>query len=129
MPLPRGSSSLSLVEPGQPSLQEWVDRSLSEAISEARSRGAQVFHVSNLRIDSELSVGVFDSPVEDAFLFGDQSRVMIGVGAVKVLEPGHSTVTDSRTTRNLLGGGTMPTVDISKVTVMGGWGFPSAPGS
>jgi isochorismate synthase len=119
-----------MAEPGQPTLQEWVDSTLEEAISTARSKGTRVFHFGSRRLDPELPLGMFDSPVEDVFLFGSKDRVVIGIGVAKVLEPGYSMAMDSLTMRGLLEQeGTLSTLDASRIMIMGGWGFPSAPGS
>jgi len=117
----RSAPSLSFAEPLQRQpIQAWIDRSISEGLSDARSKGARVLHVSTRRLDWELPLGTFDSSVEDVHFFGTLDRLVLGIGVAKVIEPG------SRKGRSLLGKENLSTADASKVMVMGGWGFPDA---
>jgi isochorismate synthase len=119
----RSAPSLSFAEPRQRQpIQAWLDRSISEGLSDARSKGARVLHVSTRKLDWELPLAPFDSSVEDVHFFGTRDRVVLGIGVAKVIEPG------SRKRRSLLGKDNMSTADASKVMVMGGWGFPAAGG-
>jgi isochorismate synthase len=125
MPPYRTASSLSIAEPRQPSsLQDWVDRSLSDALSEARRRGAPILHVSSRGIEMELPLGAFDSSVEDVNFFGGRGGAVLGVGAAEAMETGPSSLPGSGPTRSLLPEGLVSTADASKVVLMGGWGFP-----
>jgi len=116
---------LSFAEPGQRSLlQDWVDGSLSEGLSEAQSRGARLLHVSTKTLDWELPLGVFDSSIEDVHFFGGRDRAVLGIGVAKALEPDFPKLMGSRARRSLLGLDLQSAADASDVTVMGGWGFP-----
>ena len=120
---------MSFAEPRQRSvLQDWVDRSLAEGLSEARSRGAAVLHVSTRKVDWELPLGVFDSSLEDVQFFGGPERAVLGVGAAKAFDLGPPKRMGSRARRSLLGLGAVSAADASKVMVIGGWGFPSSRG-
>jgi len=120
---------LSFAEPRQRTvLQGWVDRSLAEGLSEARSRGAPVVHVSTKKLDWELPLGVFDSSVEDVHFFAGPERAVLGVGVAKAFELGSPRLMGDRARRSLLGLGSLSTADASKVMVIGGWGFPSSHG-
>jgi menaquinone-specific isochorismate synthase len=125
----RSASSLSFAELRQRSvLQDWADRSLAEGLSEARSRGAAVLHVSTKKIDWDLPLSVFDSSVEDVQFFGGPERAVLGVGVAKALELGSPRLMGGRARRSLLGLGSLSAADASKVMVIGGWGFPPSHG-
>ncbi|HEV2389617.1 MAG TPA: isochorismate synthase [Nitrososphaerales archaeon] len=129
MPPRRSASALSFAEPLQRSaLQGWVDRSLAEGLSEARSRGAAVLHISARRVNWDLPLGVFDSSIEDAQFFGGPERAVLGVGAAKAFDLGPPERMGSRARRSLLRLGAVSAADASKVMVIGGWGFPSSRG-
>jgi len=115
---------LSFAEP----LLDWVDRSLAEGLSEARSRGAQVLHVSTRKLDWELPLGVFDSSVEDVHFFGGAGRVVLGVGVAESFELSSPKLMRSRARKSLLELDSLSRAEASSVMVMGGWGFPSAHG-
>ena len=120
---------MSFAEPRQRSiLLDWVDRSLAEGLSEARSSGAVVLHVSTRRVDWELPLDVFDSSLEDAQFFGGPERAVLGVGTAKAFELGPPKRMAGRVRRSLQGLGAVSAADSSKVMVIGGWGFPSSPG-
>jgi len=125
MPPYRNSSSLSLAEPSlRTPLKEWVDRSLSDALSMARRESSPVLHVSGRRVEWELPLRAFDSSIEDANLMVGRDGAVMGVGAAMLMEPGASRLVGSGPTRGLLGEGIVSTEDASKILVMGGWGFP-----
>jgi menaquinone-specific isochorismate synthase len=105
-----------------------VDRSLAEGISEARSRGARVLHVSIRKLDWELPLGAFDSSVEDAHYFGGAERAVLGVGVAKSFDLVSPKLAGLRARRSLLELDSLSTAEASKVMVMGGWGFPAARG-
>src|SRR5438445_4308668 len=120
------SSSLSFAEPHQALLlQGWIELALSEALSAAKSRDAPLLHVSTLKLRAGLPLCAFDSSIRDAFLFGHRDRVVVGVGAAKVLEPSLSKGASAVTKRSLLASA-LSNVDASDVVVMGGWGFAPA---
>lgn len=120
---------MSFAEPRQHSvLQDWVDRSLDEGLSEARSRGAAMLHVHTRKVNWELPLGVFDSSLDDAQFFGGPERAVLGVGTAKAFNLGPPGSMGSRARRCLLGLGNMSAADASRVMVIGGWGFPSSPG-
>jgi isochorismate synthase len=122
---PYRSASLSLAEPGRPSLlQDWVDRAVTDALTQARMRGTPLLHVSGRRFDQELPLCIFDSSVEDVNYLGGRDGAVLGVGTAKVVEPDSSKLVGDGPTRSLLGEGVVSTVDASKIVVMGGWGFP-----
>jgi isochorismate synthase len=122
MPQRRSTSSLSLAEPRQRSLKEWVDRSLTEGIAEARRRGTAVLHCSFTKLDVQLPLGVFDSSVEDVHFFGRREKAVLGLGVAKELEPVRSGA------KGFLAMGAVSAEDASRMTVMGGWGFSSSRG-
>lgn len=124
MPARRSFSSLSFAEPGQRPLQGWVDRSIAESLSEARRRGARLFHVRTTRVDWGLPLGVFESSVSDVHFFGGRDHAILGVGVAKVLEEGTMNPGTGRRMRELLERDHLATADASKVVVVGGWGFP-----
>jgi len=120
---------LSFAEPRQRSvLHDWVDRSLADGLSEAMSRGAGVLHVSTKKVDWELPLRVFDSSIEDVHFFASPGKVVLGVGAAKAFELGPPKLMGSRARRSLSGLGSLSREDASKVTVVGGWGFPDGHG-
>jgi menaquinone-specific isochorismate synthase len=117
----RSAPSLSFAEPRQRALiQAWVDRSISEGLSDARGNGASLLHVNTRKLDWELPLGMFDSSVEDVHFLGTRDRAVLGIGVAKVIQPG------SR--KSLLGKDDLSTANASKVIAMGGWGFPEAGG-
>jgi menaquinone-specific isochorismate synthase len=129
MPPYRTAPSLSLAEPRQrPSIQDWVDRSLSDALSEARRRGAPVLYVSRRRLEMGLPLGAFDSSVEDVNFFGARDGAVLGLGAAEAMEPGPSRLLGSGPTGSLLAEGIISTADASKIVLMGGRGFPPPSG-
>ena len=115
---------MSFAEPRKRWLQDWVDRSLSEGLSDARSRGAQLLHVSTKKLDWEVPLGVFDSSVEDVHFFGGRDKVVLGVGVAKAFEPDSPKLMGSRSRMGFFGLDSLSTADASRVMVMGGWGFP-----
>ena len=83
----RRSSSLSFAEPPpSTTLQDWVDRSLTEGLSLAKRTGAALLWATSMELRAGLPLRAFDSPIEDAFLFGGRDRVVMGVGVAKTFE-------------------------------------------
>lgn len=120
---------MSFAEPPQRSvLNGWVDRSLAEGLSEARSRGAALLQVSTRKVNWELPLGVFDSPIEDAQFFGGPERAVLGVGAAEAFDLGPPELMGSRARRSFLGLGALSAAEASRVMLIGGWGFPSSQG-
>jgi menaquinone-specific isochorismate synthase len=129
MPSRRAASTLSLEEPRQRSaLQDWVDRALAEGLSDARRMGEATLHVVSRRVDWPLPLGVFDSPVQDVHFFGGPERAVLGVGVAKAFELGQPGRAGRRPRTALLALGSLSASDASKVSLIGGWGFPSAHG-
>lgn len=129
MPSRRIASTLSLEEPRQRSaLQDWVDRSLAEGLSDARNKGAATLHVASRRVDWPLPLEVFDSPVQDVHFFGGPERAVLGVGVARAFELGQPGKIGARARTALLALGSLPAPDASRVSLIGGWGFPSARG-
>ena len=119
---------MSLAEPRQRSIQEWVDRSLSQGLSQARSLGEQVLHVSTKKLDWELPLWVFDSSVEDVHFFGGGGRAVLGVGVAEDFELSSPRLMRSRARKSLLSLDSPSKAEASNVTIMGGWGFPPSHG-
>jgi isochorismate synthase len=129
MPSRRIASTLSLEEPRQRSaLQDWVDRSLAEGLSDARRNGGATLHVASRRVDWPLPMGVFDSHVQDVHFFGGPERAVLGVGVAKAFELGQPGRIGGRARTALLALGSLPAPDASRVSLIGGWGFPSPHG-
>lgn len=129
MPPFRSASSLSFAEPNHEQiLQDWVDRSVSEGISKARSDGAPTLYVSTKKLDWDLDLGAFESSVGDVHFFGSRDMVLLGLGVARAFEPTSLKVLGSRAMRKHLGLDSLSAGDTSKVKVVGGWGFPHALG-
>jgi isochorismate synthase len=124
-------SSLSLAEPTIRSLDGWVDSSLSRAIARARRAGTPVLYAETRKLERgnplRLPLHLLDS-VADAFFFGDRDRTVIGAGVARAFEPGSSIAAGDRL-RDLLSRVKLVSDDPSRVTIMGGWGFPLPSGS
>jgi len=129
MPARRIASTLSLEAPRQRSaLQDWVDRSLDEGLSDARRRGKTTLHVTSRRVDWPLPFGVFDSRIRDVHFFGGPGRAVLGVGIAKAFELGPPVQIATRARAALRALGSLSPSDASKVLLIGGWGFPSTRG-
>jgi len=124
---PQRSAPLSFAEPRlRAPLREWVDRSLADGLSQAKREGKAFLYVSTKRLEEELPLGVFDSCVADVQFFGSPCRAVLGVGVARSFELGPSKLMGSRARRSLQRLGPISGADASEVTVIGGWGFPSA---
>ena len=99
-----------------------------EGLTEARSSRERVLHVSTKKLDWDIPLGAFDSPVEDVHFFGGGGRAVLGVGVAEDFELSSPKLMRSRARRSLLGLGSRSRAEASKVTIMGGWGFPPAHG-
>jgi menaquinone-specific isochorismate synthase len=129
MPSRRIASTVSLEDPRQRSaLQDWVDRSIAEGLSDARRKGEATLHVASRRVDWQLPLRVFDSPVRDVHFFGGPERAVLGVGVAKAFELGQPAQLGSRARTALLALGSLSASDSSRVSLIGGWGFPSVRG-
>jgi menaquinone-specific isochorismate synthase len=116
---------LSFAEPRPRSLlRDWVDLSLAEGLASAKGRGAPLLYSTSMKTRAGLPLRVFDSSVEDAFLFAGRDRVALGLGVAKTFDPNASSRQGRRTRRSLREVGAFSTPDSSKITIMGGWGFP-----
>jgi isochorismate synthase len=110
---------LSLAEPRPRSiLGDWVDRSILDGLSEARSKGTPILQVSARTLDLGLPFGVLDSSVEDVHFFAGRDKAVLGLGVARAFEPGFPMPEGG-----VAGAESMMTGDASKVVLMGGWGF------
>jgi menaquinone-specific isochorismate synthase len=124
-------SSLSLAEPTIRSLDGWVDSLVSRAIARARRGGAPVLCAETRKLEGgkpqDLPLNLLDSTA-DAFFFGDRDRTVIGAGVARAFQPGSSIAPGDRL-RDLLSRANLISDDPSRVTIVGGWGFPLPSGS
>lgn len=121
--MPPRSASLSLAEPRPPSaIQDWVGRTVSEAVSEAKSRRSALLHVSTMRTEGRLPLAVFDSTLEDVHFFGSRDVSVLGVGAAKVFVGASPRVVANRARSYLR----LAPADAQSAPLMGGWGFPAS---
>lgn len=93
-------------------MEDWVDVSVAEAVSEARRTEKSFLHVDARVVDAELPLHVFDSSVSEVHFFAGRERTALGLGVARVLEPGSLPLVRSA-------------AGASEVSVMGGWGFQS----
>jgi menaquinone-specific isochorismate synthase len=71
------------------SLQEWVDSSIAEGVSNARQSGHTIIHVSKRSVDLPLPLAAFDShSVDDIQLVAGKDWSFFGMGIAKVVEHG-----------------------------------------
>lgn len=77
-----------------------------------------------MELRAGLPLRAFDSPIEDAFLFGGRDRVVMGVGVAKTFDPSASRRKGRRNKPTSHDAEAFSTPDSSKITIVGGWGFP-----
>jgi len=87
-----------------------------------------VLHVSTKRVDWQLHLGLFDSSVEDVHFLRGGSRAVLGVGVAAAFEVASPNLMRDLARKSLLGLDSLSKADASKVTIMGGWGFPPSRG-
>jgi isochorismate synthase len=140
---PQNGSSLSLAEPTiVRSLDEWIDSVLAAAVTKAKRAGAPALHVDTWRLEGGIwsrsqalpPFRIFDSTMADAFFLGTSEETVIGLGVARAFEPGSPLLAgghlrDVLDREGSLGDDDDDRGDLSKVAILGGWGFPFASGS